>query len=376
MADEPKDDNTQAAPSSAQGDPLAAPTPEPTPTEAPPKPDEGFRDDIVEKLMAGKEPTVEYEDGREKPPTPEKKPAAAPPSTPKQVELPKVPHPYDDADDPDPEQFVDPQYTKIRENVGKLRDKLRDAREKGRFGETMVKVAQTGGLGPEQMAWWVNLGARANKGDPQAISELAAVAQKLGITPPAPAAPAPQVPDEEATAKAIYESHFKPQVDALEITDSVAKSLAKKLAAERIKSAPAQAPAPRQAPITPPTYQPQSAPAPSQPAPNPSLQDLEKLENQYRQVLGKDYDSDVREKALQIVSQKAQKGGPIPPIRWTYEWSQAVNEVMRQRAGVTTKRVAPTEGLRPGRAQSPDAGEKDYRKGIVDALVQGRVDEL
>ena len=331
MADEPKDDNTQAAPSSAQGDPLAAPTPEPTPTEAPPKPDEGFRDDIVEKLMAGKEPTVEYEDGREKPPTPEKKPAAAPPSTPKQVELPKVPHPYDDADDPDPEQFVDPQYTKIRENVGKLRDKLRDAREKGRFGETMVKVAQTGGLGPEQMAWWVNLGARANKGDPQAISELAAVAQKLGITPPAPAAPAPQVPDEEATAKAIYESHFKPQVDALEITDSVAKSLAKKLAAERIKSAPAQAPAPRQAPITPPTYQPQSAPAPSQPAPDPGLTAGDAA--QPRDVLEPFYQNRLEVIRTRAAQDRARGRDTAVTIKWAKRQVKPLEEAYR-RAGL------------------------------------------
>lgn len=166
---------------------------------------------------------------------------------PEKVEVtPKVPESKNENPDADPPELdrKDPRFAKVGKRLDEQRAELKELRPVGQFGKAIIEVAQKQGLAPDVLAdlsmatiaaigegskglsptafkQWVQLGVRANAGDPAAVQELAQVLlNDLKWTPPNP----------NARAEEIYKEIFEADVKALTIDEDVARSKAKMLA--------------------------------------------------------------------------------------------------------------------------------------------------
>lgn len=275
---------------------------------------------------------------------PAKEPTEA--ATPELI-LPKVLHPLDEADDPDIDD-VDPRYTKIRTQFEKQREKLRQARENGSFGKTLVELAQREGIDPAQLADLVRKNIRLAKGDATATAEMAAELAKRGYKL------ATDVDEDIKTeAKRIYDEQFAKGVESRHIDEEFAREQAKALAARVVQARPAPA-------------------LPTQPAdrrqePAADLQaraaaDVNALDAQFAKAFQDaklDYQPIQAEVKRRIQEQVAK--APIPPHLWTYHYGQTVRQVQQEQLAkqrATTKpQVQVRNTLTPSTAPRSNADQ-------------------
>lgn len=373
MADDDKDVKPQGEPSAPQG---AVETSAPPDAQAAiDKLDaeaEKAKHDLAAAIVSGKDLDTSIDAKpvepakADPPPEPEPEPKVEP-----KAEKP-APHPYDEADDPQPE--IDPKFTRIKSDFEKLRNKLRTAREDGRLGKLMTSTAANGKLNPEQLAHWVELGARANLGDPEAIARLRQILG-AGQPPAAPATPAaPAAPDAkavDATAQKIYDDLFKDDVAAFQIDEKLAREKSKKLAERQALSqpAPTQA-APPAAPPAPP-----QAPAGLSPMVKAALDDIAALEDKYAAELPnwKDLSKEVWD---QIEARKVKRGAPLPATQWYAEYLDVVREVQAKRVVKPAAPVKAGNSLRPSTHAAGGGSPEDVRKQIAGAIMSGDLSNL
>lgn len=355
-------------PSASQTETAAPPVASPATPPAPPEaPKSDFKAEVVKDILEG------FPDApAEKPSSPG--PVAEPPPAPAAK---PAPNPFDDPDDPSADE-IDPKLTKIRGGFEKLREKLRSAREEGQFGRLLVQSAKKAGIPPEAMAWWINLGARANTGDPAAVAELHAFTQRLGspVPPTAPAAPAaPAVPAPsavDAEAERIYREQYADEVKALELTEDGARRLARRQAE---RSAPAAAPAPALSHPVPPQPAPRQQPQ-MDPLEGAAIAELNSMELQYSKTVP-DFAA-VKAEALKRIEEQARASGPVPPIRWPTQFASVVRQVQAERAQAATKVAPPAASLRPTTTVLDPAKTSllDHKRAIARAIAAGDEDML
>lgn len=399
--------DSTASPAEANGDtPISDTAPAAVTT-----PPDTVATDVAEQLLAGTlegvttelppeptpdEPTETPPETPEVPETPpvETPPAPAVPATPPATPAAEdadpvvdVPHPYDRPDDPTPAD-IPRDKTKLHATFEKQREKLREARQVGEFGQMMADIAYDAGIDPNALASIVGLTARARKGDQIAAQELPDVLRKLGIVLPAGAAPAPQTPPPAAPAgptdaavDAVYRELFAKDVQDLHMSEDLARQKARLIAAR-------QQPPPPPAPAQP-------APALSQPAPTqhaaPPVDPVTAAANQALAGLATQYDTayrakgkdftPIRDEALKRIAAEVKRTGqPVPPVHWSWKFNQVVQQIQTEKAqAATAARTAPVQARNTLRASSgggAPAAAADPLAGIVDTLMNGKVDTL
>ena len=308
------------------------------------------------------------------PKVPEEKPAEPAPDKPEvkaevqavEPEIPEVLHPYDEQDDPKPKDFIDPKFTKINENVERLRNKLRKAREDGAFGQTLVKVAQQSGVAPDVLAAMVQREIRLNQGDPNAIAEFAAELQKRGYTFANQQEAKPSVDTE---ADKIYKEHFEPGVRAQRMDEDYAREQSKVMAERSVKARPAPAPIP----------QPQIQQQPSQ---DFAIQTAATRVNTIAQQIEANYQKagldfkPVYEEVKQRISNRNAKEGIPPPQMWEYTFTETVRQVQSEMAAkkvaqIQKPTVKPTNTLSPttqSNISKTPVSEEEHTSKLVDEL--------
>jgi hypothetical protein len=194
------------------------------------------------------------------------------------------------------------------------------------------------------------------------------------VGPPPPAPPPPAKPDLDTETESVYRALFKEDVDSLNISEDRARVLAKKIAGDRLQ----RPPAPSQPTAVPP--QAQQPPAPARPAQADPIQtaalaELGRVDAQFEQAFAKakvDF-APIRDEAQRRIAARVRSSGPIPPIRWAYEFSQIVRQVQIDKAKATAPGARPpaTTGLRPSTTPS-GANAADWRERTVDSMMTGR----
>lgn len=341
---------------------LAALTPEPTQTQSMTDADKANESVVTELFKIAEADKKETSEPAKAETKPEVIPAPAV-ETPV-LELPVVRHPYDEADDPDPDQFVDPKFSKIHENVDKLRTKLRKAREEGSFGKTLVDMAKQHGIDPAQLAELVTRNIRLTKGDPTAVAEVAAELQRRGVK----FAEEKKVDPVEEETKRIYDATFAEDVKAGIADEDYAKRKARSIAEKTAK------------PVTP--------PSPVNNTPPPPVQDytaqikaqasaeVNDLATQFQQAYtkaGMDF-GPVATEAHRRIKENADSKGELPPQLWNYEYSRIVQAVQREFAA----KAAPTErpAIKTGTPLRPTTTPSAPSNASLDSVKSSLVDEL
>jgi len=361
--------------------PAPAAEPTPPPAEAPANEDaarEAALASVAEQLKAGT-----FEDEPPAPPVQDKAPE-------KPADKQAPPAPTDEPVDPDAayddpedvrEDEVDPKFTKIRERIQKTRGSLRETRKQLAQHEAIRSITKQAGFDDDAYREWNLLGARANMGDPEAIAELGRRLLAAGFKAPE-AAPAPQAPDIDAEAEAIYKAKFAPKVKAYQMDEDVARELARDLAESKIKQAP---PAPTPAPSQPQSQVPQQ-PAPQRPGPDPitaaALGTVNQANAEYAKALPNW--KEVEALATQMVHADRKRGVNLHPLQWLADWQAKVRaaqvHLARKAAPQPAVQVRDT-GIRPGRGPATPAGTgADPRatrlSDIKAALASGNLDAL
>jgi hypothetical protein len=212
----------------------------------------------------------------------------------------------------DDEVLADPSVPdKTKKSITRLRDKAK-------FGELITEVLTDAKIAPEEFTRWTNLAARLKKGDPTAVTELIATAKNFGYKEPVITAPAEDAePDVDGLAERIYKKEFSEDVEALEITEEVARKHARKAAESAVKSRPV-----REEPAHSNSKQ---APAQMDPIRDRALAAVVNMENQYRATVSnwKDIESKVAERMIKEHSNS-------DPLMWTAGMQQIVTEEIRK----------------------------------------------
>lgn len=309
-----------------QGDTKAS-TPEPTQPLSPAEADKASSAKANEALISDLFKISEAEKKEPAPsePAKEEPKAEAPKSDPSpeskaevKLELPVVPHPYDEVDDPDPDQFVDPKFSKIHENVDKLRTKLRKAREDGSFGRTLVDTASKNGIDPQRLAELVTRNIRFAQGDPTAIAEVAAELQRRGVK----FAEEKRVDPVEEAANRIYEENFAADVKGNIADEDYARRKARAIA-ERV--------APKSEPVAPRIPQQQAPDISAQLEQRASIevgQLAERYDQAYKKA-GMDFNP-IAAEANKRIQDQIKTQGKIPPHLWNFTYAQKVREVQAE----------------------------------------------
>lgn len=340
--------------------------------------------DVTRMLMDGKidgvDPSktadVVETDPAEEQPAPKAKPSSAVAAP---IDLPKVRHPFDDAEDPTLEDIDGRAAEKTRAGFARLQGRLRQAREEGQFGAMIIDVARSHDLDPNAVAAVVGLTAKARKGDTKALAELHGVLAKMGIAPPPAAMP---TLDKEALldveSSKVYKELFAADVAAADMTEEKAREKAKVIAGQRLES---RALSQSHTQSTPPD---QTNPAAGQ-GRLTSMQQaasnaVETLASKYAEAYkksGADF-APVQKAAQDLIAEKVKKDGPIPPLMWEYEFSQAVAQVQRKRQAAQQKPQTTTGSLRPSGASGASGGKsgQDFRARIVENIVSGNIDKI
>ena len=354
--------------------------PDPVPAkEEPPKPDPTKQDPPAEKPTATKPDPAKPEPGKQDPPKPEAKAETKAPENTR--------HPHDEEDDPTGEDIA-PQYTKIRKDFEKMREKLRKAREDGQYGRLLASTAARAKMTPEAIAKFVDLGARLNLNDPAAVEEFRQLGEYLGITPrqaaqpPAqPAQPSPQDAEDarlKQVADTIYAEDYKDDVASYLMSEEVARAKALK-AAKRIALSQPQ---PRQQ-QAPPAQQPGQPPQARLPGMSPLEAEgaaaVARMDAEYAQKIP-DWSTKIRPLVQQEVQARRAKDGGISPVYWVTDLADAVNTVRarlappaeppRKLVKVDDTLPANHTAATPGKKQAWD-GDDGLRASIASALTGG-----
>jgi hypothetical protein len=326
--------------------------------------DDSYKEAIVREMLTGEPAAEPPAPEPAKPPPPEQpkaedKPTEPPPAEPAKAEPvaatdedaePELP---DDADDRAKHAFVS------------LRGKYKKAKEDANFGRLVTKMGVDAGIQPEQMATWVGLAARLNRGDMTAAQELDGLLQRF--RPPAPPAPAPVAPPAPVIApeEKLYTERFKPLVDSLDITEVAARKLAKDLAAQMAPPAPA----PSQPHIA--THQ---VPQPQQqlfadPVAVEAYKEVAALEQQYKAKVPNWKDIEPA-----ILAEIRDRYANIPPIRWLSTYEEIVRKHQASRAAPPAKAPVSTgPSLKPSAGSTTSTTNTDYKSDIVRDLMSGKL---
>jgi len=338
---------------SEQGE-ITASTPEPTPQptlEAEEAKDSAAKDAIVDGLFESAE--------KETP-----QPVEAEKTAPTSLELPVVRHPYDEEDDPNPDTFVDSKFSKIHENVDKLRGKLRKAREDGSFGRTLVELAAREGIPPAQLAEMVSRNVRLAKGDPAAIAEVAAELQQRGIK----LAPEDKADPYEAEAKRIYDENFAEEVKGDLVDEDFARKKSRTIAERTYKPPVTPPPQIKSLAITKAEMETQREEL--------AAAGVNRLATQYKEAYtkaGQDF-TPIAEEAHKRIAAKVANTGKIPVDLWNYTYSETVREVQNERA--KTKATPVAAPVRTGSPLRPTTTLTTINNKSVSAIKNALVDDL
>jgi hypothetical protein len=378
-----EDENKSLPPSVDNGENAQTP---PAAEVTTPDPVEQVKEDLAEKLKAGTldEPLAAPTDPKPevKKPTSETPPAPAAGEKAPEAKAEEDPDAaFDDPEDMNPDE-VDPKFTKIRERIQKQQAKLREARKTLAGHDKLRKAAEHAGFDGQKFEDWVLLGARANTGDPLAVNELA---RRLRMTAPhlfeAPQAKEQSAAPSEADIEKVYQTRFKPKVDAYQMDEAAGRELAKEWVAERAPARPAPSQPQQQIPQQ---QQPQQQAPQGDPVKTRALAYMDNLDAGYAKAIPNW--KEVKELADSLVTKDIQAGKTQDPMMWPADWQEKVSQAQKllvkrkQEATGPAVRVADTT-LRPSRGaggppSSTPQSKKDSLNAIAAALASGNLDNL